>query len=111
MNSRSANVNGTNYSVNYPTLANITYSAYLFKGNGPNVTTSTFEGKISNVKITEGTTIVRNMYPCYRKSDMKPGMYDTVNGVFYINAGSGEFILGPSITNCYTSEPNAGSET
>jgi len=30
MNSRSAKVNGTAYSVNYPTLANITQHAYLF---------------------------------------------------------------------------------
>lgn len=62
-------------------------------------------------KIYDDETIVRNFIPCYRKSDMKPGMYDTVDGVFYTNAGSDEFILGPSITNCYTSEPNAGSGT
>lgn len=55
--------------------------------------------------------VARNFIPCYRKSDMKPGMYDTVTGTFYTNQGSGEFILGPSITNCYTSEPNARSGT
>jgi len=37
------------------------------------------------------------MRPCYRKSDNKPGMYDLTNGVFYTNAGSGEFIYGPII--------------
>ena len=66
---------------------------------------------IEQVKITIGDSLKRNLYACYRKSDMKPGMYDTVNGVFYTNAGSGEFILGPSITNYYTSELNAGSGT
>jgi len=67
-------------------------------------------GSIHYMKITENGTVVRHFFPCYRKSDMKPGMYDTVNGVFYTNAGSGEFILGPSITNCYTYEPNAGKD-
>lgn len=35
--------------------------------------------------------------PCYRRSDHKPGMYDTVNNVFYTNQGTGEFILGEEI--------------
>jgi hypothetical protein len=38
---------------------------------------------------------IRKFYPVYRKSDSKPGMYDIVNNVFYINQGSGEFIVGP----------------
>ena len=35
------------------------------------------------------------LYPVYRKSDSKPGMYDIVNNVFYTNQGSGEFLVGP----------------
>lgn len=35
--------------------------------------------------------------PCYRKIDLVAGVYDRVNGVFYINAGTGEFILGPDV--------------
>lgn len=31
--------------------------------------------------------------PCVRKSDSKPGMYDTVTKTFYTNAGTGEFIV------------------
>lgn len=31
--------------------------------------------------------------PCVRKSDNKPGMYDTVSKTFYTNAGTGEFII------------------
>lgn len=63
--------------------------------------------RIQNTKIYDNGTIVRNFIPCYRKSDMKPGMYDTVNGVFYTNAGSGEFILGPTVSPYYSWEPNA----
>ena len=36
--------------------------------------------------------------PCYRISDGKTGMYDTVNDVFRPNSGTGIFIRGPVIT-------------
>jgi hypothetical protein len=35
------------------------------------------------------------LYSVYRKADNKPGMYDIVNGGFYTNKGTGEFIVGP----------------
>lgn len=35
--------------------------------------------------------------PCYRVSDNKPGMYDLVTNTFYINAGTGEFGIGPEV--------------
>lgn len=34
-----------------------------------------------------------DLIPCIRKSDDKPGMYDTVSKTFYTNTGSGEFII------------------
>ena len=36
---------------------------------------------------------VLNFIPCVRKSDNKPGMYDTVTKTFYTNSGTGEFIV------------------
>lgn len=36
-------------------------------------------------------------YPCYRKSDNEPGMYDIVSGQFFINQGTGKFTVGPDI--------------
>jgi len=36
--------------------------------------------------------ILFNGIPCYRKSDNKPGLYDTVTKEFYTNQGSGEFL-------------------
>lgn len=36
-----------------------------------------------------------NLYPVYRKTDNKPGMYDLVNNQFYTNQGTGEFTVGP----------------
>ena len=45
----------------------------------------------------ETGTIVGKFIPCRRKSDNKPGMYDTVSGEFFTNQGTGEFICGPDI--------------
>lgn len=53
-------------------------------------------------KIWDGLTLVRNLIPCYRKSDNEIGMYDTVNGVFYTNQGTGTFLKGPNVYNRYT---------
>ena len=35
--------------------------------------------------------------PCYRKSDSEPGMYDLVSKMFFTNAGTGEFLVGPDV--------------
>ena len=43
--------------------------------------------------IEKQNSIVRNFIPCIRKSDNKPGMYDTVTKTFYTNAGTDEFIV------------------
>jgi hypothetical protein len=56
-----------------------------------NATTSFSYQKHYGTKITLNSILVRNYIPCYRKSDNKPGLYDLVNGVFYTNAGTGEF--------------------
>lgn len=38
-----------------------------------------------------------HVIPCYRKSDQKPGFYDTCTSSFYVNAGTGEFLVGPDV--------------
>lgn len=44
-------------------------------------------------KLFDSTGVLRDLVPCYRKSDNVVGMYDVQNDVFYTNAGtSGEFI-------------------
>lgn len=50
--------------------------------------------RIYSCQIYDNNVIIRNFIPCYRKSDNKPGLYDSVNKVFYTNQGSDEFILG-----------------
>ena len=36
---------------------------------------------------------VLNFIPCIRKTDNKPGMYETVTKTFFTNSGTGEFIV------------------
>lgn len=42
------------------------------------------------IKSGDGSSIIRDMVPCYRKVDNKKGMYDIVNYKFYPNQGSGD---------------------
>ena len=51
-------------------------------------------GKIYYLKIYEAGVLVRNFIPCKNPSNVA-GMYDTVEGVFYTNAGTGTFNVGP----------------
>ena len=51
-------------------------------------------GKIYYFQIYEGTTLIRNMIPCFRNSDNAIGLYDEVNDVFYENSGTGTFSYG-----------------
>lgn len=44
---------------------------------------------IGHFEISVSNVIRRDMFPCYRKSDMKYGMYDTITKTFYTNNGSG----------------------
>jgi hypothetical protein len=48
-------------------------------------------------KIYKITTNTSELIPCYRKADLVAGMYDRVNDVFYTNAGTGSFVVGPDV--------------
>lgn len=50
--------------------------------------------RIYSFIIRENGSEIRNMIPCYRKSDREVGMYDVINGIFYTNAGTGTFTYG-----------------
>lgn len=67
---------------------------FLFNANG---SSGRFVGKIKNSLYTDSGHRI-SLIPCYRKSDHKPGMYDTANGVFYVNQGTGaDFTVGADI--------------
>lgn len=50
-----------------------------------------------NAKISQGSEVVREYIPCYRKSDNIVGLYEIYTGEFLINLGSGEFEIGNEI--------------
>lgn len=65
--------------------------------NGVKAVVQTFASysmRIYYFRVYSGLTPVRDMIPCIRISDSKPGMYDLVGRQFYTNAGTGEFLTG-----------------
>ena len=70
------------------------YNLRLFGGYGAY---NTPNAKIYYFKLYDNSVLIRNFVPCYRKVDSVIGLYDTVNDVFYANAGTGTFIAGRSI--------------
>lgn len=75
-------------------------TAYLFNshitgtissGNKPMV------GKMFSCVIYDDDICVRNFVPCYRKSDHKSGMYDTITNTFFISATSTDFFVGADV--------------
>ena len=75
-----------------------TFTSYDFSSNTQSI--MIFGGrnnacvKMKIVKIYDGDALVRNFIPSMRKSDNKPGMYDTVSKTFFTNSGTGEFLFG-----------------
>ncbi len=71
-----------------------TLSIYLFHANGGG-TAYISTVKMGFCRIFDGSSLVRNYVPCLRSSDNKPGMFDTVNNVFYVNQATGaDFLWG-----------------
>ena len=63
--------------------------------------TNKLKGKVYYCKLWENGVLVRNMIPCKNPSNVA-GLYDTVNGVFYTNAGTGTFNVGSVLPTGYT---------
>ena len=57
--------------------------------------------RIYYMRMTDGTTLVRNFIPAKRNSDGKLGMYDTVTNTFFTNAvtSGADFIAGPELSS------------
>ncbi len=54
-----------------------------------------YGAKISKI-VNNELTLLRDLVPCYRKSDSAIGLYDLVEGKFYGNSGSGKFLCYPT---------------
>lgn len=70
----------------------------MFAGRNVNTGVSFFaSAKLYKATIQENGVTIRDLVPCYRKIDNKPGLYDLVNDVFYTNDGTGEFNVGADV--------------
>lgn len=72
---------------------------YLFAINTAGSTTTFASVKLHSSQIYDNGTLVRDFTPARRVSDSAVGLYDSVNGQFYANAGSGLFLAGPNVSN------------
>lgn len=53
--------------------------------------------KIASAKIWKGGELIRDLVPCYHKTDNNAGLCDLANDKFYANAGTGSFTVGPDV--------------
>ena len=82
-----------------------TYSAFtcpgtavLFGTNNSGTKYATaFPAKVWSFKMWDNGTLIRNLVPAQYGSNV--GMYDLVNGVFYQNAGTGDFTAGDPVSD------------
>ena len=95
----SCSVDGiTDYTYSPAEIAfNCDYNAFVGAINTAGSATLPMVGKIYYCKFTDDSILVRSYIPCIRKIDSVAGMYDTVNGTFTENAGTGTFITGPTV--------------
>lgn len=92
--------NGTTSTASYSGTIKTSYNIYLLANN----ITGTASQIMSNTRLyywrmTDNGVLVRDMVPAERISDGAIGMYDTVNDVFYGNAGSGVFTKGKYVVD------------
>lgn len=88
-------LNGSVLATNQPQTFTCSSNLYLFcmDQRGPMYYSNI---ELYYCKIWDNGVLVRNMIPCKNPSNVA-GMYDTVNGVFYTNAGTGTFNTGPVV--------------
>lgn len=79
--------------VNYASFSSSS-TIYLFNLN-LNESNYCAESRIWRFRHKRNGVLVRDLVPCYRKSDNVAGMYDLVSGSFLTNNGTGIFITGP----------------
>ena len=73
------------------TTYTLTYPFWIFWVNNHSSFAQPCAMKLYSFKIYESWTLVRDLVPCYRKSDNVIGLYDLVNNQFYTNSWTGTF--------------------
>lgn len=57
------------------------------------------KGRVYYCKIYDNNVLVRDFIPVYNKQDGTIGLYDLLNGKFYVNQGTGTFLKGADVPN------------
>lgn len=108
--------NGTSYSITTSTFQT-EYNIYLFALNRAGTAQEiAAQMRIYRCRLYENSIAVRDFIPCINPAG-EVGMWDTVNGVFYGNIGSGSFTAGeviittPDTPQNLTADSIAGTNT
>lgn len=76
----------------------IDHAPAIFASNRGSGTLGSFSAyKFRELKIYENDILIHHYYPCYRKSDNEPGIYDVITNTFLTNDGTGDFICGNNV--------------
>ena len=97
-----------NYSNTVDSILDTDLSIYLFALHSTHVAIEKSYANIFYCNISKDNNDVRKFIPCYSKTAVTNidgvqvpantiGMYDTVEGKFYTNQGTGEFLKGPDV--------------
>ena len=82
-------------------LENVTkgvYNIFICALNqGGNASDKLFVGRVYSFKIWDNGVLTKDYIPAKSTITNKVGLYDTVEGKFYTNQGTGEFIAGPDV--------------
>lgn len=73
------------------------YNMYIFAMNQKGTVSGLSSSTIHHLQIYDGNTLVRDFIPIKTTTNIY-GLWDTVNKVFYKNAGTGTFTGGPAVT-------------
>ena len=74
------------------------FTLFGYMGSGGGVT-NIGSDPLYHFQLTDGQDLIMNLWPCYRKSDNKPGFYDIIGDTFFTNAATSgdDFTVGPNI--------------
>lgn len=60
------------------------------------------KSQIYHVNLYQGQEMIRNMWPCYRKSNNVAGMYDVITDTFYTSYNTSTFTTGAPVDTKYS---------
>lgn len=91
-------INGTNVSVTYSGSLASNQAYYLFAENSSGRAQNQGRFKMGRTEMWLSGDQERDLIPCYNVQTNAGYMWDKLHDVFYPNAGSGSFTIGPNIT-------------